>query len=452
MKPSWINDAFFYQIYPLGLCGAPELNNLGAPVEHRLDQLFPWLDHIQTLGANAIYLGPVFQSTSHGYDTADYYQVDRRLGDNDTLVRFVEHVHQRDMKLVLDGVFNHVGRDFWAFKDVQALGENSNYRDWFQNLRFGVQNPEGDPFTYDAWQGHTSLVNLNLSHPQVKAHLFDAVLQWMETYDIDGLRLDAADCLDFQFMRELRDLTKSRQPDFWLMGEVVHGDYRDWANPDTLDSTTNYEVYKGLYSSLNDANFFEIGHSLKRQFGDGGLYRDLYLYNFVDNHDVNRIASTLTNPALLYPIYLLLFTIPGIPSVYYGSEWGIMGMKGEWSDASLRPAFELSQMTKGVDQHNLESHIRKLAHIRSGAKALRLGQYQELFVDPEQIAFLRKFQQEYIVVVVNSADSSTEIEVNLPWQAGELVDCLNDGQSFQVRDGRCRLPLDPAWGRILKRK
>jgi len=250
MTTNWTKDAIFYHIYPLGLVDAPHRNDFDAPVIHRLDQLLPWVDHIGSLGANAIYLGPVFESTSHGYDTVDYYRIDRRLGDIDTMARLAQEIHKRGLRLVLDGVFNHVGRDFWAFKDLQAHGENSAYRDWFHNLRFDGQSPMGDPFTYEGWHGHYSLVKLNLEHPDVRAHLFDAVGMWMEKFGIDGLRLDAADSIDFDFLRALRDFTKNRRSDFWLMGEVVHGDYRQWTNPETLDSVTNYEAYKGLYSSL----------------------------------------------------------------------------------------------------------------------------------------------------------------------------------------------------------
>jgi glycosidase len=223
------------------------------------------------------------------------------------------------MRLILDGVFNHVGRDFWAFRDVLSAREQSVYREWFAGLKFGESSPYHDPFTYEGWNGHYSLVKLNLHHPAVVQHLFDAVSLWVEEFNIDGLRLDAADSIDIEFLRKLADFCQNLRPDFWLMGEVVHGDYRHWANDQALDSVTNYECYKGLYSSHVDRNYFEIGYSLNRQFGPDGLYRHLPLYNFVDNHDVNRVMSYLKNPAHLYPLYCLLFTMPGIPSIYYGS-------------------------------------------------------------------------------------------------------------------------------------
>ncbi len=445
----WIKDAIFYHIYPLGLCGAPGRNDFDTPPVHRLDALYPWLDHMQSLGVNALYLGPVFQSTRHGYDTADYYQVDRRLGDNETLARFASALHQRGMKLVLDGVFNHVGRDFWALKDLQTYGKESAYRDWFHNLRFDGQSPMGDSFQYEGWHGHYNLVKLNLSHPHVRAHLFDAVGMWMERFGIDGLRLDAADCLDFNFMQALRDFTKSRRPDFWLMGEVIHGDYRHWANPHTLDSVTNYESYKGLYSSLVDANYFEIAYTLNRQFGDPGMYRHLQLYNFVDNHDVDRAASKLSHPAHLYPLYILLLTMPGIPSVYYGSEWGLGGVKQGWSDAPLRPALDLEALRCQSPQHHLPGVIHRLAAIRERSEALRHGGYSQLYVSHQQLAFERQAGEERVVVALNSAREEAVLTLALPVSVGSLVDWLNPGETFAVQGHSATISLSPNWGRIL---
>jgi glycosidase len=449
-SPEWVKTAIFYHIYPLGLSGAPAHNDFNAPPVHRLDDLIPWLDHIQSLGGNALYLGPVFQSTRHGYDTADYYQVDRRLGNRETLARFAAAVHQRGMKLVLDGVFNHVGRNFWAFKDLQAHGQDSPYRDWFHNLRFEGRSPNGDPFQYEGWHGHYSLVKLNLAHPHVRDHLFDAVGLWMAQFGIDGLRLDAADCLDFDFMAALRDFTKSRRSDFWLMGEVIHGDYGQWANPHTLDSVTNYEAYKGLYSSLVDANYFEIAHTLDRQFGSPGIYRHLDLYNFVDNHDVDRVASKLASSAHLYPLYLLLFTMPGIPAIYYGSEWGLEGVKADWSDAPLRPSLDLDALRRQSPQRHLPGVIRRLADLRQQFRALTEGEYRLLHVDHRQIVFERRLETETLVIALNSADQPFDLCVDFDWDEGFLEDILNTGEGFTVREGQASLSLPAAWGRVLK--
>ena len=449
MTPTWTKDAIFYHIYPLGLCGAPQTNDLHQPPVHRLDNLIPWLDHIKDLGANALYLGPVFQSSRHGYDTIDYYQVDRRLGNNDTLSRFVDAAHHRGIRVILDAVFNHVGRQFWAFEDVRRHRENSDYCGWFKGLRFEGRSPAGDPFQYDSWQGHYSLVNLNLDHPHVRAHLLDAVGMWMERFGIDGLRLDAADCLDQDFLRALRDFTKARRPDFWLMGEVVHGDYRQWANPETLDTVTNYETYKGLYSSLIEGNYHEVAYALSRQFGPEGLYRDLWLYNFVDNHDVDRVASKLRDPGLLYPLYLLLFTMPGIPSIYYGSEWGIKGQKQGWSDAPLRPALDLNHIRTAGPQPDLLWDIQRLAGLRHLYPSLRLGDYRQVLVTPRQFAFQRQTEQETIVIALNSDQKTARVDLNMSQQAGLLVDVLNSNERYEINDGQVQISLPGKWGRVL---
>lgn len=448
-KHEWWQDSIFYHIYPLGLSGAPATNDLKSPAVDRLKVLVPWLDQMQSMGANALYLGPIFESTSHGYDTIDYYNVDRRLGGNDAFDRFAEEIHRRGVRLVLDGVFNHVGRDFWAFKDVQERGEQSPYKDWFHNLRFDGQSPHGDPFEYEGWQGHYSLVKLNLSNSEVQGHLFDAVRLWMDRFGIDGLRLDAADCVDFEFMRSLREVTKSRRSDFWLMGEVVHGDYRQWANPETLDSVTNYECYKALYSSLVEKNYFEIAYALKRQFGPDGIYRNLGLYNFVDNHDVDRVASQLKDPTLLYPLYLLLFTMPGIPSVYYGSEFGIEAVKGDWSDTPLRPALDLGQLRADAPQPDLPQTIARLAALRRESPALRVGDYQQIHLDHQQMGFLRQAEGEALMVLLNSDHQSVDIDVALPWDSGQLRDRLNPGDVFEFKHSRLQISLPPTWGRAL---
>lgn len=448
----WSESAVFYHIYPLGLSGAPARNDFQQPTAPRLEQLYEWVDHLVELGVNALYLGPVFESSTHGYDTVDYFQVDRRLGSNETLGELCARLHARGIRVVLDGVFNHVGRDFWAFRDVLAHGAESAYRDWFYNLQFGGRSPKGDPFTYEGWAGHYSLVKLNLHNPAVKEQLFAAVAEWVRQFGIDGLRLDAADCLDEGFRRELAAFVHSLRQDLWLLGEVVHGDYRKWANPEMLDAVTNYECYKGLYSSLAEANYFEIAYALNRQFGAGGLYRETQLYNFVDNHDVNRAASNLRKPAHLYPLYCLLFTMPGIPSIYYGSEWGLSGKRSAWSDRELRPALNLRQMEASSPHPELTKTIARLAQIRKSSPALLAGDYRQVSVTHEQLAFARWNGTQAIYVLLNAAEKPAgfELAIQEEW-ARRLVDLLNPGEAFPVRQGKAQIPaVYPNWGRILR--
>ena len=447
----WIGEATVYHIYPLGLCGAPERNDFSSPPVERLSGIHPWLDHIRDLGANTLYLGPLFESSSHGYDTADYFRVDRRLGSNGTLARLSEAAHAKGIRLILDCVFNHVGRDFWAFKDVLANGERSPYTGWFQNLSFTTRSPLGDPFGYEGWSGHSSLVKLNLRDPAVREHLFAAVDAWMKDFGIDGLRLDAADVMDLGFLKELAARCRMLRPDSWLMGEVVHGDYGAWANPSTLDSVTNYECYKGLYSSLNDTNYFEIAYALNRQFAPGGIYEGKLLYAFADNHDVDRVASVLKDPAHLSPLYCLLFTMPGVPSIYYGSEWGIGGRK-DGSDRPLRPRLDLAMAAASAPHPQLARTITALSGIRRASPALRLGDYTQLHVSHEQLAFSRRTKDQCIVVVLNSGRKPAPVSLKIPRAGtGRLVDLLNKGEEFPVTDGQPTvLPVPPCWARIME--
>ncbi len=444
----WAFDSIFYHVYPLGLCGAPARNDFGlAPVE-RLDRLTGWLSHIRGLGCSGLYLGPVFESTAQGYDTADYWHLDRRLGTDETLRRFVAAAHAAGLRVVLDGVFNHVGRDFWAFRDVLAGGAGSAYRDWFAGLRFDGRSPYGDPFVYEGWHGHFDLVKLNLGNPAVREHLFGAVESWIRDFGIDGLRLDAADVIDLDFLRALASVCRRLDPDFWLFGEVVHGDYRRWANLQTLDSTTNYEAYKGLYSSLVDRNYFEIAYALNRQFGPGGMYADLPLYNFVDNHDQDRVASLLPERRLLYPLYLLLFTMPGVPSIYYGSEWGLEGRRLPGDDSPVRPAMDPAAGAAAGCEPALASAISRLAGVRTGSVALRRGSYRQLHVAAEQLAFVRQIEGECIVVLLNAADRAVDVSVPAPLD-GEWHDLLN-GDSVEAVGGQLRATVPPSWGRVLR--
>jgi len=449
----WAHASVFYHIYPLGLCAAPERNDFTSPPQPRIEALHAWLGHARTLGANAVYLGPVFESSSHGYDTADYFRVDRRLGRNEDLARFCRGAHDAGVRVILDAVFNHVGRDFWAFKDLLEKGKDSAYKGWFRGVDFNRQSLYGDWFSYEGWNGHYSLVKLDVSNPEVKEHLFAAVSRWVEEFAIDGLRLDAADCIDMGFLRELASFSHRAWPGFWLLGEIIHGDYSRWANPSTLDSVTNYECYKGLYSSHVDDNFFEIAYSLNRQFGPAGLYRGLPLYSFADNHDVNRVASSLKDPADLATVYCLLFTMPGVPSIYYGSEWGIAGVK-DGSDRPLRPALDLPVVERESPRAWLADIVRRLAAVRRASPGLQEGDYSQVHVAPRQIAFLRRSPQEWVLVLVNAGPRPISLDCEAPGLPDvQVVDLLEPDRRFTASHGKIRVENVPArWARILSAK
>ena len=391
----WFETSVIYQIYPLGLCGAPEYND--GVCESRLLRLLPWVEHIKKLGANVVLLNPVFDSDRHGYDTRDYRTLDPRLGRNEDLAQVCRAFHEAGIRVMLDGVFNHVGRGFWAFRDVQEKKWDSLYKDWF-HVDFGGNTNYNDGFWYEGWEGHNELVKLNLWNPAVVEHQFGAIRSWVEDYDIDGLRLDVAYCLPPEYLKQLRSFTNGLKPDFVLMGETLHGDYNRWMGPELCHSVTNYECYKGLWSSFNSMNMFEIGHSLARQFGPEPwtLYKGCHLLSFLDNHDVTRIATKLTDPNHLRPAYALMFGMPGVPAVYYGSEWGITGDKGQGTDAPLRPALE------GPEWNGLTDWIAQLARAKEGSPALCYGSYRNVVLTNKQIIFERKTDSERVLVAINA--------------------------------------------------
>ena len=411
---AWYDEAVFYHIYPLGMTGAPKQNEYKEPVE-RLNKLLPWISHIKSIGCNAIYIGPLFESVGHGYETTDYRKLDSRLGTNETLKDFVAKCHEAGIKVIFDGVFNHTGRDFFAFKDLKEKRENSPYKDWYCNVNFWGNNEYNDGFSYENWGGYNLLVKLNQRNPEVKKYICDVVRFWVEEFDVDGIRLDAADVLDFDFMKELRRTANEVKPEFWLMGEVIHGDYIRWANADTLHSVTNYHLHKALYSGYNDHNFFEIAHTVKRLYEMGGSCPEgLKLYNFVDNHDVERIMSKLNNKAGFAPVYILLYTLPGIPSVYYGSEFGMEGKKGHDmdADAPLRPELEYKEWAPKAETNAYVQFITALGKIRQQVKELSYGDYRELYLTNRQYAFSRTYQGSSVIVMVNNDDSPCTISVN----------------------------------------
>lgn len=430
---AWYDEAVFYHIYPLGLTGSPKENSYGKP-EHRLNNLLPWIDHIKSIGCNAIYIGPLFESVGHGYETTDYKKLDSRLGDNDDLKNFVKNCHEKDIKVIFDGVFNHTGRDFFAFKDIKEKRESSQYKDWYCNVNFGGNNEYNDGFCYDNWGGYNLLVKLNQRNPAVKDYICDVIRFWVSEFDVDGIRLDAADVLDFDFMKSLRAVANEVKPDFWLMGEVIHGDYSRWVNEGTLHSVTNYQLHKALYSGHNDHNYFEIAHTVKRLYEMGGSRPNGFkLYNFVDNHDVERIYTKLTNKAHFAPVHVLLYTLPGIPSLYYGSEFGIEGRKEKFSDASLRPALNLDDYKNALTDNSFTALIAALGRTRKQSKALSYGDYKELKLTNRQYAFSRSFEGECVVVTVNNDDS--DFTMTLPCgNASEYIGALS-GQKVSAANG-----------------
>ena len=390
----WAYNSIFYQIYPIGFCGAP-VHNDGVCVP-RIRKLMDWSEYLQTLGVDSILLNPIFESDNHGYDTRDFKTIDCRLGTNEDFKEVCEDLHKHNVKIVLDGVFNHVGRGFYQFQDVLKNREASPYLNWF-HINLGGNSNYNDGLWYEGWEGNYDLVKLNLQNGEVVNHILDAVQYWIDEFDIDGLRLDVAYCLDENFVRTLRSFTTEKKPDFFLLGEMLHGDYNRLMNDSMLHSVTNYECYKGLYSSFNSMNMFEINHSLLRQFGPENwtLYKGKHLLSFVDNHDVTRVASILSNEKHLPLIYAMCFGMPGIPCVYYGSEWGTRADKSQ-GDPALRPCFEQPEWNE------LSEFISKLAEAKKNSEALNYGSFRSVLLTNRQCIFERASGHERVMVAINA--------------------------------------------------
>ena len=441
---AWYDEAVFYHIYPLGLTGAPKENSYGEPV-HRLNNLLPWIGHIKEIGCNALYVGPLFESVGHGYETTDYKKLDTRLGTNEDLTNFVAECHKQGIRVILDGVFNHTGRDFFAFQDIKQNRENSQYKDWYCDVNFWGNNSYNDGFSYANWGGYDLLVKLNQKNPAVKDYICDVVRFWVSEFDIDGIRLDAADVMDFEYMKALRNVANEVKPDFWLMGEVIHGDYSRWVNDGTLHSVTNYMLHKALYSAHNDHNYFEVAHTIK--YVNDMVGNNLKLYTFVDNHDVERIYTKLNNKAHFEPVYVMLYTLPGIPSLYYGSEFGIEGRKDRYSDDSLRPALNYDDYKDAVQTNPCTKLIATLGKLRQNVKALCYGEYKQLELQNTHFAYARILDGKSVITTVNNGDNEVHMNVEAMAQSSEYVGALT-GRSVSVNNGRIQVSVPANAGEI----
>lgn len=440
---AWYEEAVFYHIYPLGLTGAPKQNPYGEPV-HRLNTLLPWITHIKEIGCNAIYIGPLFESVGHGYETTDYKKLDNRLGTNEDLTNFVKECHKQGIRVILDGVFNHTGRDFFAFQDIKKYRENSQYRDWYCNVNFGGNNSYNDGFSYENWGGYDLLVKLNQHNPAVKEYICDVIRFWVREFDIDGIRLDAADVLDFEYMKALRQVANEVKQDFWLMGEVIHGNYSRWANDGTLHSVTNYMLHKALYSGHNDHNYFEIAHTIK--YVSGMVGNNLKLYSFVDNHDVERIYTKLSNKAHFLPVHVMLYTLPGVPSIYYGSEFGIEGRKERFSDDSLRPALNYEDYKDAISTNECTKLMAALGKIRQNTPALCYGDYGELELQTTHFAYARTLDGKSVITTVNNSDNDVFMNLECGTSA-EYIGALT-GEHVAVMNGRMQVRVPANAGEI----
>ncbi len=430
----WWEEGILYQIYPLGACGAPrEQTNEVAP---RMRRILDYIPHMEKLGVSGVYFSPLFQSRSHGYDTTDFLTLDARLGTNADFCEVCEALRAAGIHVILDGVFNHVGRDFAPFRDVCEKKWDSPYKDWFC-IDFGGNTCYNDGFHYDCWEGHYELVKLNLNNPAVRGYLLDAVRFWRREFGISGLRLDVAYCLNHDFMRELRNLAREFGEEFVLIGEVLFGDYNLLVRGDMLHSCTNYENHKSLWSAVNSKNLFELSYSLNRQFGyePWCIYRGHHLVTFLDNHDVTRIATRIPDAASRRVAWALLMTEPGVPTVYYGSEWDAEGDKAQGDDA-LRPAFDTPLWNETCEE------IARLAKVRRETPALMWGGYRNLKEMNTALLFERACDAGRAIVAVNigqAAETFRHDALDGTWRDAMTGETIAPGGTLVIMPGAYRI-------------
>ncbi|MGY2067893.1 alpha-amylase family glycosyl hydrolase [Blastococcus sp. SYSU DS0619] len=433
----WVHDAIWWHVYPLGFVGAEPAADPGRPVRHRLPQLVRWLDHAVELGASGLALGPVFASGTHGYDTTDHLRIDPRLGDDADFDELVAACRARGLRLLLDGVFNHVGRGHPAFRQVLAEGPAARTASWFR-LRWPGGPQAWAPGTepgYDDFEGHSALVALDHGSPEVVDHVSEVMGHWLDR-GADGWRLDAAYAVPASFWAEVTARVRARHPGAYLMGEVIHGDYGRFVEESGLDAVTQYELWKAIWSSLNDANFFELDAALARHTDLLGRFVP---YTFVGNHDVTRIASRLRDDRHLPHALVVLLTTGGTPAVYAGDEHAFRGVKEDRAggDDAVRPSFPASpEELSPVGLPVLHLH-QELIGLRRRHRWLHTAGTATLHLANEQVVYESRADGGRLVVALSVADGPAELPA--PGAGGVLA-----GDAEVVAGGtsgaRVRLP------------
>jgi cyclomaltodextrinase len=409
MHREWVKHAIWWQIYPLRFVGAePELAETGtsATVEHRLGRLQGWLDYAVELGASGIALGPVFASATHGYDTVDYYRIDPRLGDEADFEALVKAAHDRGLRVLLDGVFNHVGRDFFACTEVLEHGPAAAHASWFElTWPEGEWRPGVEP-TYATFEGHDQLVALNHDEPAVAEYVVAVMQYWLDR-GADGWRLDAAYAVPTQFWSSVSSRVRASHPEAYLVGEVLHGDYAAFVGESGIDAVTQYELWKAIWSSIKDANFFELAWALERH---NALLDTFVPLTFVGNHDVTRLASQLNDDRHLPHALVILLTVAGTPSIYEGDEQGFRGVKEErfGGDDAIRPVFPERPAELAPEGWPIYRLHQQLIGLRRRNPWLQSARTSQLHLRNRELTYESVSGEHRLLVALNLAETPSE--------------------------------------------
>ncbi|WP_261554362.1 alpha-amylase family glycosyl hydrolase [Frankia tisae] len=396
-EPGWVRHAIWWQVYPLGFTGADTTGADRRPV-HGLARIADWLDYAVRLGASGLALGPIFDSSTHGYDTVDHFRIDPRLGADADFDDLVARAHQRGLRILLDGVFNHVGREHPAFAASPDGGGAPPRPDWF--VPTGATGPDGRP-DYATFEGHDGLVTLRHANPAVADHATEIMNHWLDR-GADGWRLDAAYAVPAEFWARVLPQVRRAHPDAYLVGEVIHGDYPDIVHRTGLDAVTQYELWKAIWSSLNDANLFELSWALERHNG----FLDTFVpFTFVGNHDVTRLASRLREPRHLAHALVVMCTVGGTPSVYYGDEQAFVGVKEDRAggDDAVRPAFPAGADELAPHGWPIYRLHQDLIGLRRRHPWLHAARTRPLHLANEQLTYETSAEGQRLLVTLNLA-------------------------------------------------
>ena len=417
-EPHWVEHAIWWHVYPLGFVGAetaapaPDL-----PVSHRLSHLNDWLDYAVDLGVPGLALGPVFASETHGYDTTDYYRIDPRLGDEADFDELIVQAHARGLRVLLDGVFNHTGRSFGPFQQVLQNGPGAPTQGWFRlTWPEGGWVPGSEP-GYGDFEGHHHLVALNHGEPEVASFVAGVMKHWLAR-GVDGWRLDAAYAVPSAFWQRVLGDVRAEYPQAYFVGEYIHGDYAREVDAGSLDSVTQYELWKAIWSSLNDANFYELAAALDRHSGFLEAFAPL---TFAGNHDVTRLASKLKNPDQLPLALVVLLTVGGTPSIYYGDEQAFRGIKEDRAggDDAVRPSFPATPADLAKAGWPVYHLHRELIGLRRRHPWLHRARTEVLKLSNEHLVYQARAGGSAITVALNmSAQTAT---LSLPSPAGVVL-------------------------------
>jgi cyclomaltodextrinase len=392
--PGWVEHVMWWHIYPLGFLGA-DATGVDRTPGRTLADLEPWLDYVIGLGLNGILLAPIFQSETHGYDTTNYYQIDSRLGTESDFAVFLTAARQRGIRVLLDGVFNHVGRSFQPPGFLAAHTEDLLRR-----------TDSGEVVTFE---GHDKLVSLNHADDRVAELAIDVMTHWLDC-GVDGWRLDAAYAVPSEFWGDVISRVRARHPAAYFVGEYIHADYPAVIRDGHLDSVTQYELWQGIWHALEDRNLGELDWALSRH---NRFLQTFVPFTFIGNHDVTRIASQISDPRHRPHAVALLMTLGGTPAIYYGDERGESGRKEAriGGDDTIRPTYPPSPADVDDDRNDVYSLHRHLIGLRRRHPWLVQATTRAVTLTDTHYVIEVRHDSSRLYVALNIGDDPCEVHV-----------------------------------------